>query len=149
MTNAWSVGADLRLQSGESHAGDESNQEAKLPGFTTVNLRTAYAIDSHFTLFGEIENLFDKRYYTYGAFAELDGLPPNFNLTNPRTYSPAPGRLLFAGLARVVDSTRFGSRKRRTSLLCEFAKTRAEHRSHQHNILRRRRRRSTLPGNVP
>ncbi len=37
MTKAWSVGADLRLQSGEYLVGDESNQEPKLPGFATVN----------------------------------------------------------------------------------------------------------------
>jgi iron complex outermembrane receptor protein len=98
VTPSWSLGADLRLQNGEFLVGDESNQEPKLPGFATANLRSAYAIDDHFTLFGEIQNLFDKRYYTYGAFAQFDGLPPNFNLTNPRTYSPAPGRLFFAGV---------------------------------------------------
>ncbi len=98
VTKAWSIGADTRWQSGEYLVGDESNQEPKLPGFVTVNLRSAYAFANRFTLFGEIQNLFDRRYYTYGAFTELDGLPPNFDLTNPRTYSPAPGRLLFAGL---------------------------------------------------
>ena len=102
-TNAWSIGADLRLQSSEVVAGDESNQERELPGFLTVNLRSSYAIGSRFTLFGEIQNLLDKRYYTYGAFTELDGLPPNFNLTNPRTYSPAPGRLFYAGLRVTLD----------------------------------------------
>ncbi len=98
VTQAWSLGADLRLQSGAYLIGDESNQEAKLPGFTTVNLRTAYDLGTHITLFGEIQNAFDRRYYTYGAFTELDGLPPSFNLTDPRTYSPAPGRLYFLGL---------------------------------------------------
>ncbi|HEY1613776.1 MAG TPA: TonB-dependent receptor [Rhizomicrobium sp.] len=102
-TPAWSVGADLRLQSSAFLVGDESNQEPTLPGFATVNLRSAYAIDDRFTLFGEIQNLLDTRYYTYGAFTELDGLPPNFNLTNPRTYSPAPGRLVFAGLRATFD----------------------------------------------
>jgi iron complex outermembrane receptor protein len=97
VTDAWSVGADLRFQSSQFLVGDESNQEPTLPGYAAVNLRSAYTID-RFTAFGEIKNLFDKRYYTYGAFTELDGLPPNFNLSNPRTYSPAPGRLFFAGL---------------------------------------------------
>jgi outer membrane receptor protein involved in Fe transport len=103
VTKAWSVGTDLRWQSGEYLVGDESNQEPKLPGCVAMNLRSAYAIDDRFTLFGEIQNLFDRRYYTYGAFTELDGLPPNFNLTNPRTYSPAPGRLLFAGLRATLN----------------------------------------------
>jgi iron complex outermembrane receptor protein len=58
------VGADLRVQSGMYLAGDQSNQEPKLPGYTTVDLHSAYNISKNWQLFGEIENLFDKRYYT-------------------------------------------------------------------------------------
>ncbi|HEX3431089.1 MAG TPA: TonB-dependent receptor [Rhizomicrobium sp.] len=98
LSPSWSVGADWRLQSGEYLVGDESNQEPKLPGFTTINLRTDYQLTSQFDLFGEIENVVDTRYYTYGTFAQLDHLPPNFNLTNPRTYSPAAPRVFLCGL---------------------------------------------------
>jgi iron complex outermembrane receptor protein len=77
--------------------GDESNQEPKLPGFATVSLRTAWRVGPHLELFAEVSNLFDRRYATYGAFTGLDGLPPNLNLTNPRTYSPAEGRAFTAG----------------------------------------------------
>lgn len=98
VTNAWRVGTDLRVQSGSYLAGDQSNQEPKLPGYTTVDLHSSYSISQNWELFGEVENLFDKRYYTYGAFTELDGLPPNFNLTNPRTYSPAIGRVFYGGV---------------------------------------------------
>jgi hypothetical protein len=42
--------------------------------------------------------LFGRRYYTYGAFTELDGLPPNFHLTDPRTYSPVIGRVFYGGV---------------------------------------------------
>jgi iron complex outermembrane receptor protein len=100
VTAAWSLGADLRWQSGQYLVGDESNQEARLPGFVTVNLRTAYQIGPRLELFGEIENLFDQRYYTFGTFTQLGGLPPNVNLTNPRTYSPAAPRAFTIG-ARV------------------------------------------------
>lgn len=99
-TRDWSVGADLRAQSGQYLAGDQSNQQPKLPGFVTANLRTSYQLGPRVQLFGEIENLFDQRYYTYGAFTQLDGLPPNYALTNPRTYSPSPGQSLTVG-ARV------------------------------------------------
>ncbi len=97
VTTAWRVGADLRVQSGSYLADDQSNQEPKLPGYTTVDLHSSYKITNGFELFGEVENLFD-RYYTYGTFTELDGLPPNFNLTNPRTYSPAIGRVFYGGV---------------------------------------------------
>jgi outer membrane receptor protein involved in Fe transport len=49
-------------------------------------------------IFGEIDNLFDAHYDTAGTFTQLDHLPPNFALTNPRSVVPAPGREFFAGL---------------------------------------------------
>ncbi len=103
VTPAWHLGADLRLQSGAYLVGDESNQEVKLPGFTTVDLRTAYDFGPRLSVFADVQNLFDRRYYTYGAFTELDGLPPAFHPGDPRTYSPAPGRLVFAGLRALLD----------------------------------------------
>jgi iron complex outermembrane receptor protein len=96
-THAWSIGADLRAQSDQYLVGDESNQEPKLPGFVTVDLRSSYKIGSHVELFAQIENLFDRRYYTYGAFTDLGGLPPNFHLSDPRAYSPSPGRRFAVG----------------------------------------------------
>lgn len=103
VTHDWGIGGDIRYQSGQYFVGDESNQEAKLPGYTTLDLHSSYTPGSGFTIFGEIENVFDQHYATYGAFTELDGLPPNFNLSNPRTISPAPGRLFFAGMRKEFD----------------------------------------------
>jgi iron complex outermembrane receptor protein len=97
VTAPWSVGADLRWQSSAYYVGDASNEEPKLPGYATVNLRSSYRIGA-FTIFGEIENLLNKRYATYATFTEFDGLPPSFYLGDPRTLSPAPGRLFFAGV---------------------------------------------------
>lgn len=99
----WSIGADLRYESSQILVGDESNQEPPLPSSTTIDLHSSYQITPNIQLFGEIENLFDGRYYTYGAFTELGGLPPNIELTNPRTYSPAPGRLFYAGVRVETD----------------------------------------------
>jgi iron complex outermembrane receptor protein len=103
VTPTWSIGADLRVQSGEYLAGDESNQQPQLPGYGKLDVRTSWRFDPRFELFGEIANLLDQRTYTSGAFAQLAGLPPNFDLTDPRTYSPAPGRLLFAGVRARLD----------------------------------------------
>ncbi|HWE07680.1 MAG TPA: TonB-dependent receptor, partial [Rhizomicrobium sp.] len=103
VTSAWSVGADVRAQSGQYLAGDESNQEQQLPGYGRLDVRTSWRVDPRLELFGEIENLLDQRTYTYGAFAQLAGLPQNFDLTDPRTYSPAPGRLFFAGVRAQLD----------------------------------------------
>jgi iron complex outermembrane recepter protein len=46
LTENWSVGTDLLVQDGEYLVGDEANREPKLPGFTTVNLRSAFAWSS-------------------------------------------------------------------------------------------------------
>ena len=97
-TPAWSLGGDLRAQSGQYLAGDQSNQERKMSGYTTIDLRSAYRLTAQLQLFGQIQNLLDRRYETYGGFTELDGLPPGFNLSNPRTFSPAPGRLFYGGV---------------------------------------------------
>ena len=96
-TRAWSVGGDLRWQSGQYLAGDESNAEPKLPGFTTVNLRTSYQLTRRVQLFAEVRNALEVGRFTYGGFTELDGLPPNVVLTDPRTYSPSPPRSFSIG----------------------------------------------------
>jgi len=96
-TEQWRVGGDLRVVSSQYLAGDASNQEPQLPAYATVNLHTSYKLNSWATLFGEIDNLFNATYYTYGTFTQLDGLPPNFHLTDPRTLSPSPGTTFFAG----------------------------------------------------
>jgi len=97
VTASWSAGGDLRAQSGQYLMGDQSNQEPQLPGFATFAVRTNYRLNSRIDLFGEIENVLGQRYYTYGTFAQLDGLPPGLDLTDPRSLSAAPGRLFFAG----------------------------------------------------
>lgn len=97
VSRAWSLGGDLRWQSGQYLVGDESNQQPKLPGYATVNLHSAWRLGPRLQLFGEIQNLFDQRYYTYGAFAALDGLPPSVHLTDPRSLSPAEGRSITVG----------------------------------------------------
>ena len=97
---AGKVGADLRFVSSQYLVGDESNQEPKMPAYATVDLHTSYRIVDRVMLFGEIDNLFDARYFTYGTFASLDGLPPSVALNDPRTFTPAPGRAFYVG-ARV------------------------------------------------
>ena len=94
----WTAGVDVRAASSQYLVGDESNQEPPLPGYGVVDLHSAYAIGRRWRVFAVIENLLDKTHYTYGAFANLDGLPPNVSLTNPRTYTPASGRAFYAGV---------------------------------------------------
>jgi iron complex outermembrane recepter protein len=98
VTPQWKLGGDLRFVSSQYLVGDESNQEPKLPAYVTVDLHTSYRIIDRVSLFVELDNLLNARYYTYGTFTQLDGLPPNFNLTDARTFTPAPGRAVYGGI---------------------------------------------------
>jgi len=98
VTPRWKLGGDLRFVSSQYLFGDESNQEPKLPDYVTLDLHTSYRIVDRVMLFAEINNLAGARYFTYGTFGALNGLPPNFNLTNPRLLTPAPGRAVFGGI---------------------------------------------------
>ncbi|HTY92832.1 MAG TPA: TonB-dependent receptor [Steroidobacteraceae bacterium] len=92
------VGVDTRFSSSQFLAGDNSNQEPPLPSWTVVDAHAGFRLSPSLQLFAGVDNLFDRTYYTYGAFAQLDGLPPNFDLTDPRTLSPSPPRTWFAGV---------------------------------------------------
>jgi iron complex outermembrane recepter protein len=94
----WYIGADAKFVGSQFLVGDESNQEPKLPAYGVVNLHSSLKVNQWATFFVNIDNLLNRTYYTYGTFTELDGLPPNLNLTNPETLSPSPGRLFYAGM---------------------------------------------------
>jgi iron complex outermembrane recepter protein len=94
----WTIGADAKFVSSQFLVGDESNQESPLPAFGILNLHTSLKVDRRTTFFVEIDNLLNRTYYTYGTFTQLDGLPPNLDLTDPTTLSPSPGRVVYAGM---------------------------------------------------
>jgi len=91
LTEPWNIGLSGVYQSGQFLVGDDSNQNARLPGFVTLNLHTSYHVTEHIELFGRIENLTDARYYTFGTFSPTSAvfLSQAPGATNPRSYSPA------------------------------------------------------------
>jgi iron complex outermembrane recepter protein len=93
----WKVGANLVAFSGQYLAGDESNQNPKLPPYWVVNLHTTYQVSKNFEAFALVQNLFDKRYYTFGTFFDTSEVP-FLNLTDPRTLSPGAPFAVYAGL---------------------------------------------------
>jgi vitamin B12 transporter len=79
-TAAFSVNATvLTVSSWIDGNRDFSIPRLRAPGYTVVNLAASFAIDKHFTLFGRIENLFDRHFQspvgflqpTLGAFAGI------------------------------------------------------------------------------
>ncbi|MGQ0686101.1 TonB-dependent receptor [Bradyrhizobium sp.] len=102
MTDAFKVGGDALLVSNQYFAGDESNQFPRLPGYAVFNLHASYQINKTFQIYGRVNNIFDRRYATYGTFFERDDIPNFANggaeFTDPRTVSPALPRAFYAGL---------------------------------------------------
>ncbi|KRR25777.1 hypothetical protein CQ14_20025 [Bradyrhizobium lablabi] len=101
ITDALKVGGDALFVGSQYFVGDESNQAARLPGYSVFNLHASYQINKTFQLYGRVDNIFDNRYATYGTFFDT-GAVPNFatgaDFTDPRTISPARPRAFYAGL---------------------------------------------------
>jgi iron complex outermembrane receptor protein len=104
---AWTVGATLNLVSSVHYVGDPSNQLAPVPGYATVNLHTTYKPVPHFEVFASINNLFNRKYATWGILSDptgvgAPGVPPNGVTNGPgvdnRFLSPAAPFEAFGGL---------------------------------------------------
>jgi iron complex outermembrane receptor protein len=93
------VGANLLFVDSQYLVGDESNQQPRLPPYFVAGLNGRYELAHGYHLSAQVDNLFDRRYYSYGSFTQLDGLPPQYaSLSDPRTFTPAQGRSFSVGL---------------------------------------------------
>lgn len=66
----WTLGFDMTYNSSQYLRGDEANLTAKIPAFVIFNLRSEYRFNEHVALFGRVNNLFDRDYANFGAWAE-------------------------------------------------------------------------------
>ncbi len=97
VTEPWKIGADLNVVGSQYLVGDQSNQNPKLPAYWVVNLHTSYQVSKHVELFGLVQNLFDRRYYTFGTFFDPNAIP-FLGLTDHRTLAPGMPLAAYAGL---------------------------------------------------
>jgi outer membrane receptor protein involved in Fe transport len=91
VTPQWRVGGNAIFQSSAYRFGDEANLTKPVGGYGIVNLDTQYRITRNITVFGLVNNIFNKRYDTYGGFGPVGDVPwPNVpgGVTNPATASP-------------------------------------------------------------
>jgi iron complex outermembrane recepter protein len=107
LSRNWSLGGSLVLAGSSFYRGDESNQNAQLPGYHVVSLRTSYRVAKHIELFFNVQNLFDERYSTFGLYGDptgvgAPGVPPDAQSNGPgvdnRFQSPAMPRAFFGGV---------------------------------------------------
>jgi len=103
----WTVGATLNYVSSFYYVGDESNQLAPIPGYAVVNLHTTYKPVEHLEMFATINNLFNRKYATFGLLSDptgvgAPGVPPNGVSNGPgvdnRFQSPAAPFEAFGGV---------------------------------------------------
>jgi iron complex outermembrane receptor protein len=103
----WLVGATLNFVSSFYYVGDESNQLAPIPGYTTINLHSTYKPVPHFEVFASINNLLNRKYATWGILSDptgigAPGIPPNGVTNGPgvdnRFLSPAAPFQAFGGV---------------------------------------------------
>jgi len=89
------------------YRGDESNQNAQLPGYALVDLYTSYKFGKHVEFFARVDNLFNARYASFGQFGDptgvgAPGIPANATANSPgvdnRFQSPGAPIAAFAGV---------------------------------------------------
>ncbi len=107
ITTKWKFGGDLLAVSSQYFFQDDSNLNAPLGGYMTVNLHTSYDITPRIQIFGLVNNLFDREYGVFGTFFNLEAgnsaaaadpaLGPDF-FDNPRTITPGPPVVAYGGV---------------------------------------------------
>jgi iron complex outermembrane receptor protein len=103
----WSMGATLSYIGPSFFRGDEANLNPELPGYTVASLRSSYQLSKNVQVFANIQNLFDRRYSTFGILGDptgvgAAGVPADGAFgdpdVDPRFQSPAMPRAYFGGL---------------------------------------------------
>lgn len=100
-TPAFSTGITMNYASSTHMRGDESNDLAKISGYTVFNLNARYKPNKTVHFWAKVDNLFDKEYENSGI--------RNFNFYNlpsagetiqeERFVSPGAPRSIWAGVA--------------------------------------------------
>ena len=97
---AFNLGGDVQARSSQRLVGDEAGLTPAVPGHVVVNLRGNLELLPGLSLFGEVRNLFDRDYATFGTFAEIDEveLVEAPEASDPRAYGPGAPRRFSVGL---------------------------------------------------
>ena len=92
-----SLGADLHSNSGQYYRGDESNLSGQIAGYRILNAHARYWFGEHFKIFARLDNVFDRRYDTFGILGDPAEIFPNF--TDARFLGPGAPRAAWLGVS--------------------------------------------------
>jgi iron complex outermembrane receptor protein len=103
LTPAITLGGDVLAVGPQPLEGDEAGQDARLKAYWVASLHGSWRITPGLELFGRIDNLFDRRYATYGTYFETDALEnvspsPLPDDASPVSVTPAPPRAFLLGV---------------------------------------------------
>lgn len=96
----FSLGGDVIARSSQFLVGDEANLTPPVPSYAIVNLRGSIDLVPGLSLFGELRNVFDRDYATFGTFSEVGELHLTEapDASNPRAYGPGSPKRWTVGL---------------------------------------------------
>nr|WP_244959007.1 TonB-dependent receptor [Novosphingobium marinum] len=96
----FTIGGDVVARSSQYLVGDEANRNSPIPGYVLFNLRGSVELAGGISFFGELRNVFDRRYETFGTFSEVDEieLVEAPDASDPRALGPGAPRRWTAGM---------------------------------------------------
>jgi len=99
-SRAFAIGGDMIARSGLLLFGDEANQNPEVPGYVLFNLRGRIEVAKGVSVFGELRNVFDRDFATFGTFSEVDEveLEEAPDASDPRAFGPGAPRRLTVGI---------------------------------------------------
>jgi len=90
------LGIDAQFASGQYYRGDEANRLARTAGYWVVNISTDAQISERVSASLSVDNLFDRRYASFGALADASAIFPDMD--DPRFIGPGAPRAAWLGL---------------------------------------------------
>jgi iron complex outermembrane receptor protein len=102
VTPQITLGGDVLAVGSQHLEGDEANLDRKLPSYWVANLRGSWKVAPRLELFGRIDNLFDRRFATFGTYSDTSALEnvspsPLPDDPDPRSLTPSPPRSFVVG----------------------------------------------------
>ena len=101
LLRGWSIGGSLAAVGGVFYVGDQSNQLARIPGYTVVNLHSTLRLSRALSLFAIVDNALNAHYSTYGVLGDPTGIGapgvPSQGVDN-RFQSPAAPVSVYGGM---------------------------------------------------
>jgi outer membrane receptor protein involved in Fe transport len=100
-SRTFAIGGDMIARSSQLLVGDEANQNPAVPGYVVFNLRGRVEVVRGVSLFGEVRNVFNREFATFGTFSEVDevDLDEAPGASDPRAFGPGAPRRFTVGIA--------------------------------------------------